>query len=48
MWIEASVLIALVVFLAYILAQWDIKRMRRQAIKQAEQARIVDVLKRNE
>ncbi len=46
MWIEAGVLIALVVFLAYIAAQWDIARMRRQAEKQAEQDRIVDVLKR--
>jgi hypothetical protein len=46
MWIEAGVLLALVVFLAYIAAQWDIHRMRKDAIKQAEQDRIVDVLKR--
>ena len=48
MWIEASVLIALVVFLAYITAQWDIARMRKAAELEAEHKRIMDILKRSE
>ena len=48
MWIEATVLIALVVFLAYIAALWDIRRMREQAEQLSEQDRIIELLKRSE
>ena len=46
--IEAVVLLSLPLILTYIAAEWDLKRMREQAEKQAEHKRILDILKRSE
>lgn len=48
MYIELYVLLAATVLLAYLVSLWDVKRMRKDAEKQAEHTRIIELLKRSD
>ena len=46
MWLEFAMLIAVVIAMSWVGARLDIACMQRQARRQAEQQRVIDVLRR--